>query len=69
MEMEEHRPTTPATECPLTNAVQPPAAATPDQHRAFAALRAPDYGIYLLGSTLAMMADSIEHVISYWIIF
>jgi MFS family permease len=32
-------------------------------------LRAPDYGIYLLGSTLAMMADSIEHVISYWIIF
>jgi MFS family permease len=61
-------PVAPPTECPLTNAVQPPTAA-PEQHRAFAALRAPDYGVYLLGSTLAMMADSIEHVISYWIIF
>ena len=39
------------------------------QHRAFAALRAPGFGIYLVGSMLAMMADSIEHVISYWIVF
>ena len=37
--------------------------------RAFAALRHPDYRFYLIGSTLAMMADSIEHVISYWMIF
>lgn len=37
--------------------------------RAFAALRAPGYGVYLVGSALAMTADSIEHVISYWIVF
>ena len=35
----------------------------------FAALRHPHSRAYLLGSALAMMADSIEHVISYWIIF
>jgi MFS family permease len=39
------------------------------QHRAFAALRQPGYGAYLGGTMLAMMADSIEHVISYWIIY
>lgn len=39
------------------------------QHRAFAALRQPGYGAYLGGSMLAMMADSIEHVISYWMIY
>src|SRR5262249_23195735 len=38
-------------------------------HRAFAALSAPGYGIYLFASMLAMMADSIEHVISYWVMF
>jgi MFS family permease len=37
--------------------------------RAFAALRHPGYRAYFAGSALAMMADSIEHVISYWIIF
>ena len=42
-----------------------PAATSPS----FAALRHPAYRIYLLGSTLAMMADSIEHVISYWIMY
>ncbi len=39
------------------------------QPRAFAALRRPGYAPYLAGTMLAMMADSIEHVISYWIIF
>ena len=47
------------------------------QHRAhqqaapqsFAALRHPGYRAYFAGSALAMMADSIEHVISYWIMF
>jgi MFS family permease len=38
-------------------------------HRAFAALRHSGYRFYLSGSMLAMMADSIEHVISYWMIF
>lgn len=37
--------------------------------QSFAALRHPSCRIYLLGTMLAMMADSIEHVISYWIIF
>jgi len=37
--------------------------------QSFAALRQPGYRAYFIGSALAMMADSIEHVISYWIIF
>ena len=37
--------------------------------RAFAALRHRDYLFYLIGSAMAMGADSIEHVISYWMIF
>jgi len=43
------------------------APAAPPQ--SFAALRHPGYRAYFVGSALAMMADSIEHVISYWIIF
>jgi MFS family permease len=39
------------------------------QHQAFAALRQPGYGAYLFGSMLAMAADAIEHMISYWIVF
>ncbi len=34
-----------------------------------AALRQPGYAAYLTGTMLAMMADSIEHVISYWVIY
>ena len=41
---------------------------TPDQ-RSYAALRIPASRQYLLCAALAMMADSVEHVISYWIIF
>jgi MFS family permease len=41
----------------------------PQSRRPFAALRTPGFAIYLLGSAVAMMADSIEHVISYWMIF
>ncbi len=37
--------------------------------RSFAALRHKGARAYLLGAALAMMADSIEHVISYWMIF
>jgi MFS family permease len=43
------------------------AAVAPPQ--SFAALRHPGYRAYFIGSALAMMADSVEHVISYWIIF
>ena len=35
----------------------------------FAALRHPGYRAYLAGNALAMMADSIEHVITYWVAF
>jgi MFS family permease len=38
-------------------------------HRAFAGLHHSGYRPYLVGSMLAMMADSIEHVISYWMVF
>ena len=37
--------------------------------RSYAALRYTGSRNYLLGAALAMLADSIEHVISYWIIF
>src|SRR3954454_14758194 len=42
---------------------EPAAAAVP---RRFAALRNPDCRPYLFGAALAMMADNIEHVITYW---
>jgi MFS family permease len=37
--------------------------------RSFAALHHPGYRAYFACSALSMMADSIEHVISYWILF
>jgi MFS family permease len=37
--------------------------------RSFAALRRPVFRAYFFGAASAMMADSIEHVISYWIMF
>jgi len=44
-----------------------PSPTTP--HIAFAALRHPGFRVYFLLSALSMMADNIEHVISYWVIF
>jgi len=44
-----------------------PSAATPPV--AFAALRHRGFRGYFLLSALAMMADNVEHVISYWVIF
>jgi len=41
----------------------------PPPPRSFAALRDPGFRNYLGYSALAMMADSIEHVISYWMAF
>ncbi|MEP6939134.1 MAG: MFS transporter [Rudaea sp.] len=38
-------------------------------HVAFAALRHRGFRAYFLLSALSMMADNIEHVISYWVIF
>jgi MFS family permease len=45
-----------------TKAQEPP-------HRSFAALRDPGFRPYFIYSALAMMADSVEHVISYWVVF
>ncbi|MBV8535890.1 MAG: MFS transporter [Alphaproteobacteria bacterium] len=39
------------------------------QPQSFAALRHPGFRAYFTCTALAMMADAIEHVISYWIIF
>ena len=41
-------------------------APVPASQRSFAALRHPGYRVYFATNALAMMADSIEHVISYW---
>jgi MFS family permease len=38
-------------------------------HRAFSSLSNGDFRIYFLTATAAMMADNVEHVISYWIVF
>src|SRR3954463_7960334 len=37
--------------------------------KSFPALRHPGFRAYFLVSALAMMADSVEHVISYWLMF
>jgi MFS family permease len=37
--------------------------------RRFAALRNADCRTYLIGAALAMMADNIEHVITYWVLW
>jgi len=42
---------------------------TPATPRSFEALRHPGYRAFFLSLASAMMADSIEHVISYWVIF
>lgn len=42
---------------------------SPAAPKSFAALRHPGYRAYFLSMAGAMMADSIEHVISYWVIF
>ena len=44
----------------------PPA---PPAHRAFSSLANRDFRIYFVATTVAMMADNVEHVISYWVIF
>ena len=44
-------------------------APAPEPARRFAALRNPDCRPYLFGAALAMMADNIEHVITYWVLW
>jgi MFS family permease len=44
-------------------------AQVPVRARAFGALGLPGYRAYLVTFMLTMMADNVEHVISYWVIF
>jgi len=46
-----------------------PPAPGPPQPRAFGALRLPGYRLYIATFALTMMADNVEHVISYWVAF
>jgi MFS family permease len=39
------------------------------KHRAFTSFANVDFRIYFFAATAAMMADNIEHVISYWVLF
>jgi MFS family permease len=41
----------------------------PEKRIAFAALHHKDFRAYFVATMLAMMADNIEHVISYWLLF
>jgi MFS family permease len=43
--------------------------ATPQKQLAFAALHHRTFRFYFVGTMLAMMADNIEHVVSYWLLF
>src|ERR1700712_3085861 len=42
---------------------------TPAPRVSFAAMRHPGFRVFLVTNVLAMMADNIEHVISYWVMF
>lgn len=46
-----------------------PRAAPPSAPARFSALRNPDCRIYLIGGMLSMMADNVEHVITYWLLW
>lgn len=44
-------------------------AASPSSPRPFEALRVPGFPVFVSTFTLTMMADNVEHVISYWVMF
>jgi MFS family permease len=49
--------------------MNPPAAVPPTESSSFAALSHPGYRWHFCTYVLAMMADNIEHVISYWMMY
>src|ERR1700728_2320481 len=59
----------PEPEGDITNAAQPIAGEPPARSAKFAALRNRSCRPYLGGAALAMMADNIEHVSTYWVIW
>ena len=50
-------------------ATLPPSKEVQKPRQSFSALRHPGFRWFFVGNALAMMADNIEHVISYWVIF
>lgn len=62
-------PDTPEAGAETARANSPVSADGTTERKSFAALRHAGARPYLIYSALVMMADSIEHVISYWIIF
>jgi MFS family permease len=58
------------TRSPCNSAsVQPERSAAANKKIAFAALHHKDFRVYFVATMLAMMADNIEHVISYWLLY
>jgi MFS family permease len=57
-----------ATIGPMSESPLPPDPSR-DSPKSFAALRHPQYRLYFITTALAMMADNIEHVISYWVLY
>jgi MFS family permease len=53
----------------MTEASSTEAAAAPPARRSFAAMRHRGFRAQFITFVLAMMADNIEHVISYWVVF
>jgi MFS family permease len=53
----------------ISAATRPLGAAIPGETVAFAALRHRDFRRYFATNLLSMMADNIEHVISYWLLY
>jgi MFS family permease len=52
----------------LNSDISVPRSAVP-KHRAFTAFSNGDFRIFFFAASAAMMADNIEHVISYWVVF
>jgi MFS family permease len=55
----------------MSEAPTPPGGSSDSREspKSFAALRHPQYRVYFVTTALAMMADNIEHVISYWVLY
>lgn len=61
------RPSRSTLDLPVIRSSRPAVSPVPTPR--FAALHVPDYRRYFVFAMLAMTADNIEHVISYWVIF
>jgi MFS family permease len=55
--------------CLMNDSNSGPITASPPAKRSFAAMRHPGFRAQFITYVLAMMADNIEHVISYWMVF